>query len=848
MSPTRPLDHHEQAARIVAGLTLPQKASLCSGRDFWTTQDLEEAGVPAVTLTDGPHGVRLQAGGADHLGLSESVPATCFPTASALAASWDPDLIAEVGAAIALECRALGVGVLLGPGTNLKRTPLCGRNFEYFSEDPLLAAELATAFVTAVQAHGVGTSLKHLAGNDQETRRMTIDAVYDERTLRELELAAFEQVVRRAQPWTVMSAYNRLNGTYAGEHPWLLTEVLRDDWGFEGIVVTDWGATNDRVAGLAAGCDLQMPGTACGSEAKIVAAVEAGDLDVEVLDATAVRLVALALAAAANAPADEATPTPDATPAAHPAPAFDVDAHHRLARRIAADTVVLCRNERDALPIGKDDRVALIGPFATVPRFQGTGSSRINPTRVDTLAEELTALLGEDRVRVASGIPDGIPDGSDDGDHAGEAEAQTEAGALRTALSAAEDAEVVVVCVGLPDGYENEGNDRTHLRLPPTHDRLVAALAAAHDRVVVVLSNGAPVAMPWVHDVAAIVEGYLGGQAGAGGMADVLTGRIAPTGRLAETFPLHLDDVPAMRQMPGGPNTVEHREGLYVGYRAFTSLDAEVLFPFGHGLGYSRVEYGAPQLDRHEVTVEELAAGVRPEVSVELTNTGERDTREVVQVYVRDIEAAVYRPDRELAAFTKVTLAAGETRTVTLPLDERALTYWHPDTGAWTVEPGDFEVLVAASCTDVRGTVSLRVPGEPLPVRDEPAVYRNPPRYLDVDAVAYTQLLGRPLPGNPGFVRPYTHNTPIGEVADTAAGRALVWAVERQLRRGFGDDPANKALVSELLAQAPLRTLLMGGVTHEQLDVLVALVNGRWVRGGERVLRTVLARLRGTQR
>jgi beta-glucosidase len=799
------------AAERVALMTLDEKASLCSGRDFWTTKPVERVGVPSVVLTDGPHGVRLQVGETDHLGLSVSEPATCFPTASALAATWDRDLVAEVAAAIADECLEFGVDVLLGPGVNLKRSPLCGRNFEYFSEDPLVAGELATAFVEAVQARGVGTSLKHFAGNDQEHRRLIVDAIYDERTLRELELTAFELPVTRARPWTVMGAYNRLNGTYACEHPWLLTELLRDEWGHLGIVVTDWGATNDRVAGLVAGCELEMPATGGSTDAQLVEAVRSGALDEAVLDRAATRLVELALRAQANR---------------QPGARFDRDAHHALARRAAADAAVLLRNEAAALPLRDTDRIALLGAFAETPRFQGTGSSRINPTRVDTLRTELGALVGQQRIRYAPGY-----------DHP----TTSNAALLREAVAAAEDSDVAIVCVGLPDGYENEGNDRTHLRLPPTHDALVAAVAAVHDRVVVVLSNGAPVEMPWVEDVEAVLEGYLGGQAGAGGVADVITGTVDPGGHLAETFPRHLDDVPTARHFPGGPATVQHREGLYVGYRFHDTVDADVLFPFGHGLSYTSFELGEVTLDRGEVGPDELAGGGTVTITVDVTNIGGRAGTQVVQVYVRDPESCVYRPDRELRAFAKVALEPGANTRVELPLGQRAFAFWDTAASGWTVEPGAFEVLVGFSSRDLRGRAELTVTGEPLPVRDEPAVYRRPPRYLDVDAASYEALLGRPLPPEGTGGPPYTRNSTLSEVAHTPVGRVLVRIAGRRLRAGFGDDPANEALVASMLQHSPLRVLTMGGVSSEHVDHIVDLVNGRWLSGGKALL-TSLAR------
>jgi beta-glucosidase len=804
---------HPEAQDIVARMTLEEKASLCSGADFWHTQGVERLGVPAITVTDGPHGVRLQSGPSDQSGIDRAVPATCFPTASALAATWDTDLMAEVGAAIAQECHEFGVGVLLGPGVNAKRSPLCGRNFEYFSEDPYLTGEIATAFVRAVQAEGVGTSLKHLAANNQEFRRMTIDVVADERTLREIELAGFEAVVRRAQPWTVMGAYNRLNGTYACEHPWLLTDVLRDEWGFEGIVMTDWGATNDRLAGLAAGCELEMPGNAGGGDARIHEAVVAGDLGEAVLDVAARRLVSLALSAR-DGHREQVT--------------FDRDAHHALARRVAADAAVLCRNEDQTLPIRPADTVALLGAFAVTPRYQGTGSSHMKPTKLDDLHTELVEQLGDERITYAAGYhhPTRIDDALMD-----------------QAIAAATGADVAVVCVGLPDGYENEGNDRAHLRLPRTHDALIAAVAAVHPRVVVVLSNGAPVEMPWVEDVQAIVEGYLGGQAGAGGLADVLTGTVNPSGHLAETFPRHLDDVAAQNHFPGGPSTVEYREGLYVGYRFHDTVGGDVLFPFGHGLSYTSFAYGAVALDRTEISVDDLAQDAEVAVSLTVANTGEVAGKAVVQLYVRDLDAAVYRPDRELKAFTKVALDPGASTRVELRLPQRAFAYWHPDLGDWTLEPGAFEILVGTSSRDLRSQTTLTVTGEPLPVRDEPAVYREPPRHLDVDGRSFERMLGRPRPANPGFGRPFTRNSPIRATADTPVGKTLVWAVERRLRSTFGDDPASEALVTSLVEEAPLRTLLMEGVTEDQLDGIVEVVNGRFGAGGRRAVKQLIASL-----
>lgn len=783
-------------------LTLGQKAALCVGGDFWHTRGIPEAGVPAVTLTDGPHGLRLEQGDASALGLRAAVPATCFPTASSLAATWDPELVRRVGQAIADECLAHDVGVVLGPGANLKRSPLCGRNFEYFSEDPLLTGVLAAAHIAGVQSRGVGASLKHFAVNNQETRRMTIDAIVDERTLRELYLAGFERAVRDAQPWTVMCSYNRVNGTYASDHRWLLTEVLKGEWGHTGIVLSDWGAVNDRVAALAAGCELEMPGTGSGSDQLLVTAVHEGRLDERLLDDAVERLLELVRRAQAGRA---------------PGSTFDREAHHRLAREVAGAGTVLLKND-GVLPLAETARVALLGAFAEHPRFQGTGSSRITPTTVDDLRTELTALLGAEQVGYARGYAhDTDPDPQ----------------LVEEAIALAATADVVVLCVGLPDGYENEGDDRTHLRLPPTHDRLVEAVSAVHDRVVVVLSNGAPVEMPWVDRVAAVLEGYLGGQAGGGAVADILTGAVNPSGKLAETFPIALEDTPTRRWFPGGPNTVEHREGLYVGYRFYDRVGRDVLFPFGHGLSYTTFGYG-------EVRAEPVAADDQPSVtvSVDVTNTGPVAGAEVVQVYVRDLVAAVYRPVLELKGFAKVHLEPGEQRTVDILLDRRAFAFWDPVERDWLVEAGEFEIVVAASSRDPRGSVTVTLDGRTLEPRSEPAVYRDPPADLAVDQGAFEGLLGRPVPGNDGFPPPVDRNTPIGETGDGAVARALRTVVARRLRASFGaDDPATAALVRSMLDEAPLRTLLMGGVTHAQLDALVHALNGRWLAAGRALTR-----------
>ncbi len=809
-----------RAAAAVAAMTPAEKAGLCSGADFWRTRAVDRLGVPSIVMTDGPHGVRMQQGDTAQAGIADAAPATCFPTASALASTWDPSLVQEVAGAIAREARSLGVDVVLGPGVNLKRSPLCGRNFEYYSEDPHLTGRLGAAFVRGLQEHGVGACVKHLAGNNQEFRRMTIDAVVDERALRELELAGFEHVVRDAAPWLVMCAYNRLNGTYASDNAWLLGDVLRDTWGHDGAVVTDWGAMHDRVAALRAGCELEMPGTDSGAAQVLLDAHEDGELDTADLDRAATRVATLALRAAAGRGED---------------PAVDHDDHHALARRVAARAAVLLVNRDDALPVpaDADTSVALLGTFATDPRYQGTGSSRIVPTRLDDLHTELGALLGADRVRHAPGYAD---DGGTDPQR------------LAAATELARDADVAVVCVGLPDGYENEGEDRRDLMLPAGHDRLVEAVAAVHDRVVVVLSTGAPVTLPWVDDVAAVVAGHLGGQAGGGGLADVLTGRAAPAGRLAETWPRALADTPSAPWFPGGPATVEYREGVYVGYRYHDTVDGDVLFPFGHGLGYAATRWGEPRVAPTEVDDAALRNGATVTVTVPVTNDGTAPTREVVQVYVRDVASTVHRPDRELGGFASVALEPGETREVAVTLDRHAFAYWDVGAGDWLVEAGTFELLLGASSRDLRGAVTIEVAAPPVPAHDVPDAYRHPSVPLSVDRAAFEAELGRPVPPNPGFDRPWTRDTPIGATAASPVGRILVPAVARGMRRSFGDDVAAQALVRSMVEEAPLRTLLMGGVSLAQLDLLVDLLNGRWGRGARRLVTEVAGAVAGRWR
>lgn len=680
---------------VLAGLTLEEKASLLSGLDFWTTQPLARDGgvaVPGVMVTDGPHGLRKQADSPDHIGLGNSVPATCFPTAATLGSTWDPALVRRVGEALGRETRANDVAVLLGPGINIKRSPLNGRNFEYLSEDPVIAGELGAALVTGIQSQGVGTSLKHFAANNQEADRMRVSADVDERTLREIYLAGFERVVTQAQPWTVMCSYNRINDVYASQNHWLLTEVLRDEWGFEGLVMSDWGAVRDRVAAVAAGLDLEMPASGGRTDAEVVTAVREGRLDEAVVDVAARRVLHLV---ARSLPALDAPGT------------YDAEAHHALAREAAAAGTVLLKNAPTGgaplLPLASGDGVAVVGELARTPRYQGAGSSQVNPTRLDDALTALRTATGADVPFAAGYTVDGADLGSGTDDDALRAEA----------VDLARTAETLLVFLGLPASYESEGFDRTHLDLPAQQVALLEAVAAVNPRVVVVLANGSAVSVaPWQDLAPAVVEGWLGGQAGGSGVVDVLLGTVNPAGRLAETLPLRLVDNPSYGNFPGELGHVRYGEGVLVGYRWYDARELDVAYPFGHGLSYTTFAYDG--VSAEVLGSAALTADGDPVVRVRttVTNTGERAGAEVVQVYVGDPEAQVQRPERELKAFAKVYLAPGESREVTLDLTARDLAYWHPVLRRWVVEGGEFVVDVGASSRDLRGSATVVVDGD----------------------------------------------------------------------------------------------------------------------------------------
>ncbi len=802
---------------LIKQMTLEEKASLCSGKDFWRLKGIDRLGIPSIMVTDGPHGLRKQAGDSDHVGLHDSVPTVCFPTASALAATWNRDLVYQVGEALGEECRAEKVSVILGPGANIKRSPLCGRNFEYFSEDPYLSGEMAKSHINGVQSKGIGTSLKHYAVNNQEFRRMVIDAVVDERALREIYLAGYEIAVKEAQPWTVMCAYNKVNGTYCCENKTLLTDILRDEWGFAGLVVTDWGAMNERVDSLKSGTELEMPGPANDNDAMIMATVSSGQLEEVVLDRAVERILTMIFKAEETLAADYA---------------YDREAHHALARRVAGEAAVLLKNEGSVLPLQENARVALIGQFAKAPRYQGAGSSLINPFRLDNLYDEMIKLVGQENITYAPGY-------TKKGDQVDEA-------LIQEAIAITKEADVVVIHAGLTEVYETEGLDREHMKMPPGHDALIEAITAAHPKVVVVLSNGSPVEMPWANDVAGILEGYLGGQAGAGAIADILYGKVNPSGKLAETFPIELEDNPSHHYFPGGPTTVEYRESIYVGYRYYDSVDQAVRYPFGHGLSFTTFEYRDLLLSKEQITDSETLI-----VTLKVKNSGNVAGKEIVQLYVRDVESTVFRPTKELKGLAKVELRPGEETAVTFELDQRAFAYYHTDARDWYVEPGTFEILVGASSRDLRLSKTVEIvstqPAAPAVDRAKLATYYDFPKGAPVGQAEFEALLGKPAPVSEVATKgEYTINTPIGDMTGSFAGKQLYAYMRRQINRLIqGQEDTPTALLMEAMArEAPLRAMLMtssGSVTRETLEALLLLLNGKLFAGSRALLKAFRA-------
>lgn len=798
---------------LISQMTIEEKASLVTGLNMWQTPAIERLGIPSIMMTNGPHGVQKQVEDADHVGINESLPATCFPPAVIQAATWNRDLIYQLGEALGEECRQEKVSILLGPGINIKRSPLGGRNYDYYSEDPYLSGEMAKQYIKGVENQGVGTSLKHFAIGNQEFRRMTINAVVDERAMREIYLAGFENIVKDAQPWTVMNSYTLANGVYCSENKTLINDILKKEWGYKGLVLTDWGSVNDRIAGLKAGVDLEMPGPSKDNQAAIIAAVKSGDLNESVLNNALERILPLIFKAAE-------TLSQDFT--------YDKQAHHELARRVAEEGIVLLKNENQTLPIPANAKIALLGHFAKKPRYQGGGSSLTNATMVDNLYDEMVKQIGDANILYAPGFPE-------------KDNAPVDDALIQDALEVAAKADYVVVMVGVA---VSEGGDQPSMKLPASHQTLIEKISKAHKKVIVLLSNGNPLEMPWVNDVSAIVEGYLGGQAGAGAQANILLGKVNPSGKIGESFPIKLEDNPSYPYFPGGPSTTEYRESIYVGYRYYDTAKQNVLFPFGHGLSYTTFEYRDLKLKQENDSVA---------IMLKIKNTGKVAGKEAVQIYVRDVASSAFRPTKELKGFAKVDLQPGEEQVVTIELNRRAFAFYDVNQKDWIVEAGDFEILVGASSRDIRLTSTIRLDSaqqaSPFADREKLTPYFTL-SIAPISHEAFAALYGRPVPEN---INPqkgnYTLNTPLGDMSGSFIGRQLLKLMNSQVKKMFkskdGEENPILGMVENMLKEMPLRSMLMmsnGAVKRDTLGALLMMINGNNAMGFFALLKSLVAK------
>ena len=761
-------------------LTLEEKAALLQGKTMWTTWDIPRVGLPSIFLADGPHGLRKQAGSADNLGLNESVPATCFPTSATMANSWDPQLGEELGKYLGAEAAANDVNVLLGPGLNIKRSPLCGRNFEYFSEDPFLAGKMAAAYIRGIQSKGVAACPKHFAANSQELCRMSTDSVVDERTLREIYLTGFEIAVREGAPKTIMSAYNRVNGTYANENRDLLLDTLRGRWGFDGFVMSDWGASNDHVEGVRNGSALEMPAPGLDSAMNLVEAVRSGRLNEADVDARVEELLKVI----------------DATyePVAAAPKVLDRVDYQRMARHCAAQSIVLLEND-GILPLKSGSRVAVVGEFAEIPRYQGAGSSLVNPTQLDNLLEHLKGkglhLTGYAKGYSSAGAADDME-------------------LVQEAVRLCAGSDIVLLCIGLDNNSEEEGEDRAHLELPENQLTLLHAISRVNSNIVLVLSGGSPFRMPESRLFRAAIHGYLGGQAGGGAMADALLGIVNPSGKLSETWPLALEDTPCHRYYPSRMRTCEYREGLYVGYRYYDTAGVPVRYPFGHGLSYTTFSYSDLKADAAKVTFT-------------LTNTGDADGAEVAQVYVSCKSSRVYRPRKELKGFAKVFLKAGESREVTIPLDDKAFRYFDIRTGNFEIEGGEYEISVAASVSEVKLTAAVAVSGTAVPDAQELPAY-GAAHITNVSDAEFTALLGRPIPDG-RWPSQIDLNDPISRFEQSRS--QLVKLVFKAMQKKMAADPKDSMML--FVFYLPLRAIAKttgGLITENMVKDLQDMANG----------------------
>ncbi len=785
-------------ADIIKQMTLEEKCYLFSGKDFWQTRSVERLGVPNMTLSDGPHGIRKQAGEGDQLGLNPSLPATCYPTAAAVANSWDVELGEEIGAHLGAEAASQGVCVVLGPGLNIKRSPFCGRNFEYFSEDPYLAGKLAASYIRGIQKNGVAACPKHFAANSQELRRMASDSVMDERTLREIYLTGFEIAVKEGHSKSIMSSYNRINGVYANENRHLLQEILRDEWGFDGFVVSDWGGSNDHVEGVRAGSHLEMPTTGGDSDLELIDAVKSGRISQELLDRRVDELLDVILSTAGAVKPLEGKP-------------FDVEKHHAMAAKASEQSIVLLKNEGNLLPLKQGAKVAVIGEFAQKARYQGAGSSVVNPTKLDN-AMDVIQGFGLDVAGFEAGYPR-----SGKGDPAMQARA----------VELAKKADTVLLYIGLDEISEAEGLDRSHMRLPQSQIDLIEAVSKANPNVVAVMSAGSAVEMPWLPKIKALVHGYLCGQAGASSVLKVIMGQVNPSGKLAESYPVKYEDVSSAPYFPAKERTAEYREGLFVGYRYFETAKTPVLFPFGFGLSYTTFEYSG-------LTVTEK------EASFTLKNTGGMDGAEVAQLYVSKPDGEVFRPAKELKGFAKVFLKAGESKKVTIPLDDKAFRYFNVDTNKFEVEGGAWTVLIGASCADIKlsGTVEVQGTGAKPPYDKEKFAKYFSGDIKSVSDAEFEALLGRPIPDG-HWSGMLDMNDALCQMyyAKGAAGRLAYKILTHFINKSIEKGKPNLNLLFNY--NMPFRAIakMTGGIcTMEMAEGILTIVNGHFFKGLGRVI------------
>lgn len=782
---------------LIDKMTVEEKAVFLSGKSEWESRDIARLNIPSIFCSDGPHGIRKQLGAGDHLGLNESVPATCFPTAASIANSWNVELGKEVGEALGKEAAAQDVDILLGPGLNMKRSPLCGRNFEYFSEDPYLAGKMASAYINGIQSQGIVACPKHFAVNSQELRRMAMNSVLDERTLREIYLTGFEIAVKEGNAKAIMSSYNEVNGVYANENKHLLQEILRDEWGFDGIVVTDWGASNSHAKGVAAGSNLEMPAPGLDSAREIMRALEDHTLTTDELDDCVDDLLDVVFFLAGN--------RKDGSKG------FDKHLHHELARKAAVESAVLLKNEDDILPLKRGTKVALIGDFAIEPRYQGAGSSMVNATTVETMEKMIDnydlQVVGINQGYRRTGEPDAL--------------------LTKNSLELARSADVILYCFGLDELSESEGLDRTHMRIPQNQIELLEALARVNPRIIGIISAGAAIEMPWQNNLKAILHGYLYGQAGASAMLDLITGKENPSGRLNETYPIRYEDTPSYHNFPSTERTSEYREAIYIGYRYYDSSRIQVQYPFGFGLSYTKFEYSNLKVDKNGV-------------KVTIMNMGEYDGAEVVQMYVGLPNAIVFRPDKELKGFTKVFLKKGEQKEVTIPFDDKTFRYWNVKTNQWEIEAGTYEIMIGVSVEDIRLKQKLEVDGttDQYPYNPATLPYYYTGLAQDIQDEEFETLLGHAIPSGKWT----------GQLGMNDAVCQMYYAKSRLARfiynrltkmKKKSEDVGKPDLNVLFIYNMPFRALakMTGGVVNmEMVEGILEVINGHFLRGIKRVV------------